>query len=102
MDPENLVPPVISDSSTSPTRRSLLALLGLGALAGGLTGLVTPESTDAKKKRKKKKKKKGGKGGGGNNRCNGSVNGSASAAEETELLGRINQFRTDNGNLPPL
>jgi uncharacterized protein YkwD len=100
MDSETLVHPIISDSSTSPTRRSLIALVGVGALAGGLASLVGPESTDAKKK-KKGKKKRGGKGK-GKSKCTGKVNGSASGAEEEALLQMINDFRAGNGGLQPL
>ncbi len=101
MDPDIMVSPVISDSPASPTRRSLLALLGLGPVAGGLATLLALETTEAKKKRKKRKnKKKGGKGG-GKGSCTGSVNGSASASEEVTLLQLINDFRQQNGGLPP-
>jgi uncharacterized protein YkwD len=101
MDPDTLISPVTSDSSTSPSRRSLLSLLGVGPIAGGLASLATPAQTEARKKRKKKKKKnKGGKGGG--NQCAGRVNGSASTIEHGVLLQKINDFRQQNGGLPPL
>jgi uncharacterized protein YkwD len=90
---------------TSPNRRALLSLLGVGTLAGGLANLVEPETTSARKKKRRKKKGgtgKGGKGGGGNNKCTGTVNGSASASEEEALLQMINLFRRQNGNLPAL
>lgn len=102
MGPETILSPVISDSPTSSTRRTLLSLLGAGPIAGGLASLVTPAHTEARKKRKKKKKKKGGKGGGGGNQCGGSVNGSASTIEHGVLLQKINDFRQQNGGLPPL
>jgi uncharacterized protein YkwD len=106
MDPDDLVPPAISVSSTSPTRRSLLSLLSLGVVAGGLTGLMGSESIEARKKKgkrkKRKKKKKGGKGG-GNSQCNGSVKGNASTSEEAALLPMINDFRAQQQPpLPPL
>lgn len=104
MDPDTMVSPVTSDSPAYPTRRTLLSLLGGGALASGLAGLTVWEPTEAKRKKgkKKKKKKNKGKGGGGNNRCNGSVNGGASASDEDALLRMINDFRTANGGLPRL
>lgn len=101
MDPDVNVPPVISDSLVSPSRRTLISLLGVGALAGGLASLVGPETTESRKK--KGKKKKGGKGkGNGKGKCAGKVNGSASATEEEALLQMINDFRADNGALQPL
>lgn len=105
MDADTSIAPITSAPSTSPTRRSLLSLLGAGTLAGGLAGLAVLEPTEAKKKkgkkRKTKKKKNGGKGG-GDNRCTGSVNGSASPADEDALLQMINTFRQQNGGLPAL
>lgn len=100
MDPDATISPVISNSPLNPARRTLLIVVGAGALAGTLASLVESESTDAKKK-KGKRKKKGGKGK-GKKRCTGRVNGGASASEETQLLDLINQFRQDNDVLPPL
>jgi uncharacterized protein YkwD len=101
MESDTTRSPVISDPPASPTRRSFLSLLAGGALAGSLGRLVPPDLVEARKKHKRKKKKKG-KNGGSGNKCTGSVNGSASAAEEADLLNRINQFRADNGGLPSL
>lgn len=52
MAPDTTLSPVTSDSPTSPTRRSLLSLLGLGTLAGGLASLAAQKSTDARRKKK--------------------------------------------------
>ena len=64
MVPKTTIIPLGADSPGSPTRRSLLSLLGAGVLASSLGALTSPLQTTAKKK-KGKKKKKGGKGGGG-------------------------------------
>ena len=100
MESDTTRSPVNSDPPASPTRRSFLSLLAGAALAGSLDRLLAPDLAEARKKHKKKKKKKGNKGGG--NKCTGSVNGSASAAEQDALLTMINDFRAENGGLPPL
>jgi len=97
MDPDTITPLSIPDCPSSPVRRVLLSVLGAGAIAGGLSGLATLEPAEGRKKRKKKKKKKGSK-----RKCTGSVNGSASAEDEEALRVMINDFRQQNGALPPL
>jgi uncharacterized protein YkwD len=92
------------ESPGNATRRSLLSLLGAGALAGGLAILVDPQLTAAKKKKKKKKKKNRQKKRKKRNKntCDGRVHGSAAASEESALRDLINRFRSENGGLPPL
>jgi uncharacterized protein YkwD len=100
MDQDLTISTAISDPAGNPTRRTLLSLLGAGAIAGGVATIMAPESAEARKKKgkkKKKHKKKGGKGR-GKIKCSGKVVGSAAASEETALLQQINAFRQQNGN----
>jgi uncharacterized protein YkwD len=103
MAKEPVNPRGITNPPDGTTRRSLFSLLRLGGIASGLSILTQLEPVAArKKKNRRKKKRKGGKGGGGSNNCGGSVNGNATASDETALLQMINAFRQQNGVLPAL
>ena len=99
MDQDPTIPPVFPDLPTSPLRRTVLSLLGGGALTAGLATLMESQPAAGKKKRKKKKKKKNKN----KKTCNGSVQGSASASEQDALLQMINDFRLSQpSGLQPL